>query len=192
LPDDKNALILDIGCGTGHFLNYLKLSGYRNFSGIDLSSDNIEFCKTNITPNVELADGFEYLDKKKAVFSVISTNHLLEHIPKEKVIPFLRLIYNALKSNGILLIIIPNMSNIFSMQMRYRDFTHECGFTEKSIFQVLYIAGFRDILISSSWSGKRSIKTYIRKIVLRKLFWFFGGYNAPNILSTLLVVMAKK
>jgi 2-polyprenyl-3-methyl-5-hydroxy-6-metoxy-1,4-benzoquinol methylase len=192
LPRDKNAPVLDIGCGTGHFLYYLKKMGYRNFTGIDLSPGNIEFCKKNITSNVELADGFEYLVKKKVFYNVISANHLLEHVPKEKVIPFLRLIYNALRSNGILLITIPNMSNFFSVQMRYRDFTHECGFTEKSIYQVLYIAGFRDILISSSWSEKKSIKSYIRKIVLRKLFWFLGGYNAPDILSTLLVVIAKK
>jgi 2-polyprenyl-3-methyl-5-hydroxy-6-metoxy-1,4-benzoquinol methylase len=192
LPRDKNVRIIDIGCGTGHFLYYLKKMGYRNFTGIDLSSDNIEFCKKKITPNVELADGFEYLVQKEGFYSVISANHLLEHIPKEKVITFLRLIYNALRSDGILLITIPNMSNIFSIQMRYRDFTHECGFTEKSIYQVLYMAGFRDILISSSWSEKKSIKSYIRKILLKKLFWFLGGYNAPEILSTLLIVIAKK
>jgi len=84
------------------------------------------------------------------------------------------------------------MSNPFSIQMRYRDFTHECGFTEKSIYQVLYIAGFRDIMINTSWTDKESIKSHIRKIVFRKLFWFLGGCNAPEILSSLLIVIAKK
>src|SRR4030042_2189784 len=192
LPKDKAAPILDLGCGTGHFLYYLKKMGYTSFTGIDLSSDNIEYCKNNITPNVELADAFEYLVKKKGIYSTISANALLEHIPKEKVIVFLKLIYSALRSGGVLLLTIPNMSNPFSIQMRYRDFTNECGFTEKSIYQVLYIAGFRDILINPSWIEKKSIKSRIRKIVLRKLFWFLGGCNAPDILSSLLIVIAKK
>jgi 2-polyprenyl-3-methyl-5-hydroxy-6-metoxy-1,4-benzoquinol methylase len=192
LPGELHAPILDIGCGAGHFLCYLKKRGYTKLTGIDLSSDSIELCKKNITPTVQLADAFEYLVKKRSIYSVISANDVLEHIPKERVIKFLELIYRALKPGGILLLRIPNMSNPFSIQMRYRDFTHECGFTEKSIYQVLYTAGFRDIQINASWTDKKSIKSHIRKIVLRKLFWFLGGCNAPEILSCLLIVIAKK
>ena len=192
LPKDINAPILDIGCGAGHFLFYLKKIGYKNFTGIDLSPDNIEHCKVNIAPNVQLADAFAYLVKKKSMYCVISANDVIEHIPKERVIKLLRLMYRALRPGGILLLRIPNMSNPFSIQMRYRDFTHECGFTEKSIYQVLHLAGFRDIQINASWTDKKAIKSYIRKIVLRKLFWFLGGCNAPEILSCLLIVIAKK
>lgn len=189
LPVDKNSTILDIGCGSGHFLYYLKKIGYTNFLGIDLSPDNIEHCcKKNITLNVELVDAFEYLLDKTSTYSVISANDILEHIPKERVITFLELIYHALKPGGILLLKIPNMSNPFVLYLRYRDFTHECGFTENSIYQVLYIAGFRNIRINSSWGNK----SYIRKKIFKKLFWYLGGYNAPEILSTSLIVIAKK
>lgn len=192
LPLDKNAPILDIGCGSGHFLYYLKKMGYANFLGIDLSPDNIEHCKKEITLNVELADAFEYLTDKTNAYSVISANDILEHIPKEKIMIFLELIYHALKPGGILLLRIPNMSNPFVIHIRYRDFTHECGFTENSIYQVLYLAGFRNILINSSWGNEKSIKSYIRKKIFKKLFWYLGGYNAPKILSTSLIVIAKK
>jgi 2-polyprenyl-3-methyl-5-hydroxy-6-metoxy-1,4-benzoquinol methylase len=192
LPRDKNSPILDIGCGTGHFLYYLKKQGYNNFLGIDLSLDNINFCKKNITPHVELIDAFDYLLEKNFFYRVIIANALLEHIPKERVISFLKLIHNSLRDDGFLLMTTPNMSNPFSLQLRYRDFTHECGFTEKSIYQVLYVAGFRDILINPSWTEKKFMKSYIRKIVMRKLFWFLGGCNAPDVLSSLLIVIAKK
>lgn len=160
--------------------------------GIDLSPDNIEFCRNNITSHVQLAGAFEYLASKKNYYSVISANAVLEHISKDKVIQFLAMIHRALRHGGILLLKIPNMSNPFSIQLRYRDFTHECGFTEKSIYQVLYISGFRDISVNSLWLDKKSIKSFIRKIVSRKLFWFLGGCNAPEILSSLLIVIAKK
>ena len=37
MPQDKGAVILDIGCGAGHFLYYLKKEGFENFLGIDIS-----------------------------------------------------------------------------------------------------------------------------------------------------------
>lgn len=192
LLKDINAPILDIGYGAGHFLYYLKKKGYRNFIGMDLSPDNIKHCKDNIAPNVQLADAFEYLVKKKSMHCVISANDVLEHIPKEGVIKLLKLIYRALRPGGIFLLRIPNMSNPFPIQMRYKDFTYEFGFTEESIYQVLHLAGFHDIQIDASWTDKKSIKSYIRKMVLRKLFWFLGECNAPEILSCLLIVIAKK
>jgi len=198
LPADKDAPMLDIGCGTGHFLYYLKKKGYTNFLGIDISESQVKFCRDNITTNVEVADAFEFLANKINDYSVISANDVIEHTPKEKVISFLKLTYQALTSNGILLLKLPNMSNPFALDSRYRDFTHECGFTEKSIYQVLYMSGFRDIQIYPSKIYDKSIKSYISHklislfhFILKKLFWH-QGFTAPQILSSRLIVIAKK
>lgn len=198
IPLDKDVPILDIGCGTGHFLYYLKKKGYSNFLGIDLSAGQVEFCRNNITPNVELADAFEFLTDKINVYGVISANDVIEHIPKEKTILLLKLIYQALMPDGILLLKLPNMSNPFALDSRYRDFTHECGFTEKSIYQVLYVADFRDIKVYPSIFCGKSIKSYISSklasliyFILKKLFWY-QGFTAPEILNSRLIVVARK
>ncbi len=198
LPEEKDAPILDIGCGTGHFLHYLKKRGHSNFLGIDISESQVEFCRNRITANVKTADAFEFLAEKTDAYSVISSNDVIEHISKEKVIPFLELIYNSLKPDGILLLKLPNMSNPFSIDSRYRDFTHECGFTEESIYQVLYMAGFQNIHIYPSQTPGKSLKSLLSRIfasvvhaILRKLFWH-QGITAPEILSCRLIVMAKK
>lgn len=198
LPADKMAPIIDIGCGTGHFLYYLKKKGYTDFLGIDISAGQVEFCRNNITPNVELADAFGFLTDKINVYSVISANDVIEHIPKEKNILFLKLIYQALMPDGILLLKLPNMSNPFALDSRYRDFTHECGFTEKSIYQILYAAGFRDIKVYPSKFYEKSIKSYLSNklasllhFILKKLFWY-QGFTAPEILSSRLIVIAKR
>jgi SAM-dependent methyltransferase len=34
--------ILELGCGPGYFLDYLKLKGFTNSFGIDISSEQIE------------------------------------------------------------------------------------------------------------------------------------------------------
>lgn len=198
LPEQKDAPILDIGCGTGHFLYYLKKNGYSNFLGIDISESQAEFCRNNINPNVATADAFEFLTGRTNTYSVISANDVIEHISKEKIISFLKIIHQALKPDGILLLKLPNMSNPFSLDSRYRDFTHECGFTEESIYQVLYIAGFRNISICPSQVPGKSIKSYLSRVltflihsILKKLFWH-QGISAPKILSCRLIVIAKK
>jgi len=198
LPRSRDAKILDIGCGAGYFLYYLKKKGYTHYLGIDSSQSQINFCKKNITSNVKLADAFDFLKATENEFDAISMNDVLEHIPKEHVMHLLEMIYRSLKSKGVLLCRVPNMSNPFAMDSRYRDFTHECGFTEKSIYQVVYVAGFREINIRAPQFHSRSLKSYLSKIMvsifhafLRKLFWH-QGFTAPNILSNRLIVIAEK
>ena len=198
MPSAKDAPILDIGCGTGHFLYYLKKRGCLNFLGIDISESQVQFCRERITPNVQHADVFEFLSDRKGTYAVISSSDVIEHMPKEQVIPFLKLIYQALNPGGVLLLKLPNMSNPFSLDSRYRDFTHECGFTEESIYQVLYMAGFRTISLYPSHVFGNSLKARLNRIftaafhaLLRKLFWH-QGITAPKILSCRLIVVAKK
>ena len=172
--------------------------GYTNYVGIDISQSQIDFCKKYITPCCIAADAFEYLKNKKDVYSIISAHDVLEHIPRKKVIPFLEMIYSALGSEAALFLKLPNMSNPFALNNRYRDFTHECGFTEKSIYQVLYLAGFRKIIIKPSQTSLKSKKNIISKpilsilhILLKKMFWY-QGFEAPKILNSRLVVIANK
>jgi len=129
LPSLKKAKILDVGCGAGHFLYYLEKKGFTDFLGIDISPQQVGFCRENISQRVKQADAFEFLQGKESAFDAIVANDLLEHIPKEETIPFLKLVHAALKDKGIFLVRTPNMGNPFSLYPRYKDFTHEAGFT---------------------------------------------------------------
>ena len=42
LPEDKNAKILDVGCGRGYLLMTLKKLGYKNIQGVDVDKGQIE------------------------------------------------------------------------------------------------------------------------------------------------------
>jgi 2-polyprenyl-3-methyl-5-hydroxy-6-metoxy-1,4-benzoquinol methylase len=150
LPKNRDARILDFGCGMGHFLYFLKKMGYSNFIGIDISSQQVDFVKKYITSNVILADGIDFLKeslRKRDWFDVIILNDVIEHIPKVKTLELLKLIFNALKPGGKVFIKTENMGNPFNLNTRYKDFTHETGFTEHSLYQVLYVAGFRKIIV---------------------------------------------
>lgn len=57
-------------------------------------------------------------------------------------------ISKVLKTGGVLLIKTPNRANPFvSSAGRYIDITHEVGFNEESMSQVLKASGFKDIKI---------------------------------------------
>lgn len=199
LPESRDAAILDAGIGAGHFLYYLKKKGYTNFTGIDISPQQVDFCRKNISENVALADVFDHLKARRGVFDLISLNDVLEHIPKEEIVPLLSLVRESLKAGGKLILKTPNLGNFFSTYARYKDFTHETGFTERSLRQVLWLAGFREISIFGPETpggktlerGAQKALTWCIRFVLRKLFWY-QGYVAPEIMTPLLAAAAVK
>ncbi|MFH1062927.1 MAG: class I SAM-dependent methyltransferase [Candidatus Omnitrophota bacterium] len=193
LPEKKDAKILDVGCGGGHFLYYLRHKGYNNFMGIDISAQQVKFCQEKIKAEIINEDAFEFLGKHKQEFDLIAAHDILEHIKKERVIEFLKLTHAALKPGGQVFLRTPNCGNPMSIRLRYADFTHEFCVTEKSFYQILYLAGFRNIKILPSIDKGFLNKLIAESIrfVLAKLMWY-QGFVAPNILTPVIFGIARK
>lgn len=143
---DKNAAILDIGCGWGHQLFILRHLGFTNLRGIEIVEDSWRIARQELGAGaiVELADAFQYLVGQNDAFDVIILNDVLEHIPRQGTLELLRLIHGALKPGGIISVRVPNMSSLLASFSRDLDFTHVVGFTEFSLMQALDLAGFSD------------------------------------------------
>lgn len=144
LPKDKNARILDVGCGMGHFLVFLKREGYVNSYGIDRSEDMARYAGS-VGCSVECCDAFDYLKKHKGEFDMVVATDVIEHIERDRTVEFLQLVRESLKDEGKAMIKTFNMLNPLYMHLRYIDFTHATGFNEYSLHQVLDAAGFRKI-----------------------------------------------
>lgn len=190
LPKDKEASVLDVGCGVGHFLYYLRKKGYSNYLGIDVSKSQIEFCKKYITRKVIVEDAFEFLKGNERKFDLIVMNDFLEHIPKAKNFLLLELARRALGSNGRIIIKVPNMGNPLGLRLRYMDLTHEVGFTEESLFTVLKHTSFKNIKIFSI-KGKHKFLQIIRNFLLRFIFFIYG-YTPPRNLGKTLIAVAER
>lgn len=199
MPANKNASILDFGCGVGHFLYHLKKMGYCNYYGIDISRQQIEYCKSYVTDKVEIVDGMIFLQNMTEKYDVIVAHDVLEHISKEKVITILNLIFQALKKGGIFILRVPNMSNPFGLDARYNDFTHELGYTAKSLYQILCISGFREIeILPPKQIILKNYRNFIRKYlikVLHKLIrfcYYIQDYTVPQNLDKNLTAIGKR
>ena len=142
---DPTASVLEIGPGSGELLsilrNEVKLS---NVSAIDLSAEVVELCNSHAGGGVVLVeDTRRFLEQHESSFDVIILLHVLEHVPKPETLGLLAAIRTALRQNGRVVIEVPNMGNPFvGLTGRYADFTHEVGFTEGSLAQVLRMASF--------------------------------------------------
>jgi len=88
---DKKSKILDLGCGYGSFLYFLKTNGYQNVTGIDLSAEEINICKKYFKSyHFYEEDILNFIKITNEKFDVIYLSHVLEHIKKENLFNFLR------------------------------------------------------------------------------------------------------
>jgi 2-polyprenyl-3-methyl-5-hydroxy-6-metoxy-1,4-benzoquinol methylase len=142
LPEGKKLRILEIGCGFGQMLHALKLYGYNNISGVDLSPECVDFCRNNGF-EVTQGDLVTFFGTEREPYDVIIMNDIIEHIAKADIIPSLKSCHGALSPAGLLMMKTFNSTNpILGLDARYCDFTHKLGFTESSFRQVLLVAGF--------------------------------------------------
>ncbi len=181
LPADKNARILDIGCGFAQMLFALKKLGYNSLHGIDVSSDAVAFCQKNGL-DVTLVSGVDaYLAAEEEKYDFIIMSHVLEHIPKENAISTLAHIRrHILKDGGQFLVMVPNAQSHTGVYWMYEDFTHYTLFTAGSLMYVLRAAGFKNIALvdkdaiesATTWYGK-----LIRRVFLKIYNWKYDFWN---------------
>lgn len=95
--------ILDIGCGTGEFLNFMNRQGWKT-TGIEPAASPREFAKQHY--NLDIFDEIELDNLPTGGFDVISLWHVLEHVPdlNNRIDQLKRL----LTKDGLLVIALPN------------------------------------------------------------------------------------
>lgn len=198
-PVNREAKVLDIGIGRGEMLESVKRWGYRNYLGVDISSSIINFCKS-LGYNCELVeDTTKWLMAHQNSFEAITLLDVLEHIPKNSTVEFLDALYGALTPGGTLIIQTPNLQCPDGLLHRYNDFTHEFGYTEHSLQQVLLTAGFKDIKFAGFEEYiLDNYKKYIGKL-LRSIYWKYVRFTrkitnnlTPEILNPVFYAVVKK
>ncbi len=204
LPPDKNANILDIGCGFGSFIREVKKLNYNFVKGIDISDQAIEFARMQ-NFDVENVSINEFAEQSGETFDFIIMSHVLEHINKDEIIDTLKLIANKLlKENGKFCLMVPNAQSNTGSYWAYEDFTHVTLFTSGSLLYVLKAAGFKKTTFLDPDGTENSIgfSKILKKIFLplyrfRKLFWnritsSSFHQQSPNIFTFELKILAEK
>jgi 2-polyprenyl-3-methyl-5-hydroxy-6-metoxy-1,4-benzoquinol methylase len=164
LPIEKDARILDLGCGCGEFLYFLQRHGYRNSSGVDLSDRQIDVGRSLGVQNLRRGEIGAVVAGASEEFDFISAIDVLEHVPKNEVVALLERIYLALRSDGRFVCQVPNLAAFYS-PLFYMDFSHETPFTAPSLKQVLQLAGFGAIRVLPMGPVVHGAKSALRSIL---------------------------
>jgi 2-polyprenyl-3-methyl-5-hydroxy-6-metoxy-1,4-benzoquinol methylase len=198
LPTSKAAAILDVGCGAGHFLAWLRERGFTGGRGIDLSENSVAHCRHHGLAAEVVGDSSQFLAAHAQAFDLIAMNDVIEHFPYEEVVGILSNARAALKPGGTLLVKTINMANAGGLYLRYADFTHRVGFTETSLRQVLVAAGFGTVTVEPyripRGGVKRALWSFAGRSVQRwRAAAMFAdlGVDAPRILSKILLATAR-
>ena len=196
----SDAKILDIGCGIGQFLHYLSSEGFINSEGIDISPEQVRVAK-QFLPELDIKhvdDHSRFLKDHASTYDVIIMNDVLEHLPKNELIPTVKLILAALRPGGIFIAKTINAAYPFGCSGRYIDLTHEISFHEKSLHQLFRHCGFNKINFYQEEIGIYNVLFFIKKLavnvvrgIVRSLIYLTES-DWPKIISFNLIVTGKK
>ena len=159
LSNDSN--ILELGCGPGYLLDYLKLKGFTNSIGIDISSEQIDIAKSK-GHNVRLDDVFNFLRNSTEKYHLIFAFDFIEHFSKDELLELISLIYTHLHNDGLFIIRTPNGQGLFPGQVIYGDLTHQTIFTPNSLTQLFNNVGFSNLSFFENAPVKKNLSGFFR------------------------------
>lgn len=185
--------VLEIGCGTGKTLEYLKFKGAITVTGIELREEVAMAASQNgqidNIYNVNFLDASSPIARKK--YDTIILSHVLEHFTEPS--KALEAIKSHMHARSVLLLAVPNIRHlsvilplIFKGEFEYKesgilDHTHFKFFTKKSITNTLIENGFSPQVIRMDFAGPRSLNS---NRISFGIFEDFFGF-AINIAATL-------
>lgn len=137
--------VLDIGCGRGWMLNFLKMKGWEAY-GTELSSESSHFAREHLKLNdVIIINKVEDCSFPSSHFDVVTLWHTLEHLLE----PFRTLeeVNRILKEDGLLIIEVPNFGGLQAGMFGNKWFhldspRHLYHFDNKTLKRILEGSGF--------------------------------------------------
>ncbi len=199
LPAHTNVRIVDLGCGNGCHLHFLKQWGYTNLTGIDTSAEQVAMAHRLGIPEVVQDTIDAFLSRPQPPADVVMLMDVVEHLTLDETMTLMDRVLALLTPGGRLILHVPNAEGLFGMRIRYGDLTHEQSFTRSSTRQLLMAIGFDTLCC---YEDKPVIHGFTS--LLRRLIWEVGtlhyrllllaetGAGGAILSQNMLVVATKK
>ncbi|TAE24336.1 MAG: class I SAM-dependent methyltransferase [Cytophagales bacterium] len=175
----KRGRLLDVGCGTGLFLDVIKRGGWA-IEGVEPDSFARSTAEERLGQQIHETVG----QLHKQQFDIITMWHVLEHVPNpHKTIRELR---DRLNDNGILLLALPNSESYDAKHYgphwaAYDVPRHLSHFTPASITRLATEANFKSVTVKPMYFDSfyiSMLSTKYRDGKTNLLGSFFGGLKS--------------
>jgi 2-polyprenyl-3-methyl-5-hydroxy-6-metoxy-1,4-benzoquinol methylase len=137
LPPSKDAAALDIGCGAGQFLYFLRQQGYTNCIGVDADAEQVALA-WQLDLKAHCAEALQFLSQDRARYDLIGLLDVLEHFTLSEAFPLLQAVVDHLTPAGAVILSVPNAESPGGFATRHADITHEIAFTATSLAEMLF------------------------------------------------------
>lgn len=169
LPADRDAEILELGCGQGLLLAQLHRAGYPRARGVDISEEQIATARRNGVRGVEHNDLRTTIEATTGEIDVMIALDLLEHLNRDDLLDVLELVSAALRPGGMFLARVPNAASPLAGNTVFGDLTHEIFFTPRSLRQALLTSGFVDVDIRGCEPIPHGLRSTARALLWKGL-----------------------
>jgi SAM-dependent methyltransferase len=200
LPEQKNKSFLDLGCGNGDFLLYIKLAGYTNITGVEYSGEMKAISERSVQGiRIVESEAGDFLRSTDQKFDFILCAHLLEHFEKTKVLETFRLAHACLNPGGRFVVMTPNFASPFGLPIAFGDFTHITHFSGPAMAQLAGLSDFEIQHIGGNgpvaFGGKGLIRSLLWKLILKpvgKLIFSNNSRQYGNVVDPELIAIFRK
>ena len=164
LPENKDAKIVDLGCGFGTFIKPAIDAGYVNISGYDISEEQVKIAHKLGIKNIHCMSIEDYFAKGDKV-DVLMGLDIIEHFTKDELIDFLTQAKACLNPGGKIILRTPNMDAPQTSVYAFGDISHETLLNKSSALQVMRSIGFNNIDVRGGLiRNQNPVLEVIRKI----------------------------
>ncbi len=149
------ASILEIGIGSGSFLDWAESQGY-DVVGIDINEELVA-AATQRGHKAFHAEAQDFLEGKVGQYDLIVMFDVLEHLSITGIFSCFILFAKALRRGGKLLARFPNGASPFGRMYQYGDATHQTVLTPAKINQIALTAGMNLVSVHNAARESRSL-----------------------------------
>ena len=201
-PADRNARILDVGCGYGRVLAFLAQQGYQNIEGVDTDEKAVSWVESNVTPSVEVIDDLgKYLAHRVGRFDLVIARHVVYYFPRESTASYMEALRRSLRIGGSAIIEIFNGASLTGPYVGHKDPRINWILTEHSLRSLLEDAGFSDVtvaevkVVTTGWRGLAfRLVSRLWQRTLSVIYVLERGIDEqnPTILAKSLLAVARR
>jgi 2-polyprenyl-3-methyl-5-hydroxy-6-metoxy-1,4-benzoquinol methylase len=194
--------LLDVGSGSGYFLNFMKKKGY-DVTGVEISEKAIALCKKNF--GIKAHSPSEFLEEKLDTnYDIISLWHVFEHVYSYDA--YFELFSKSLNDNGCLILALPNCDSQDARMNKvywgaYDTPRHIWHFTPKTIELFAMERGFKmikkhrmpldpffNVMVSDSYKDKF---TFLPYTLLKGLYSYISSLLNIEKSSSIIYIFQK-
>lgn len=148
--------VLDVGCGTGVFLECLNRQGISAM-GVERNLQSAQYCKS-LGLDVQVQDGLDYLEGHTGTFDGIYCSHFVEHLPFDAVERLVKLVSRALMPDGLAVFVFPDPESIRSQLLGFWRDPEHVRFYHPEILSVLgSVHGLQLVHNSQAVAGRKVV-----------------------------------